>query len=344
MPNFRLGKCEVCDKTDAKYCCPECELKTCSLPCVVIHKKELNCKGIRNRVKYKKIKSFTNMDLQNDYRLLEEIGRSVEKYSKDKRIHYNKIYDQLPTHLLRLRAAASRRNTVLQFLPKNFDRHKNNTTFLDYKTQELLWRIEWIFPQADCAKYIDKRVVDTELLGNILDNYINPLHNNDKQLQYYHAAGHSGITLLLIAEKVPGQRFYELDLRSSFRENFVNKVIVEFPTIYVLLKDHKQCYDIITPEEEEETIERIENEQLNRCKDENSFKRNFNKRPFYRNDGFRKNLLFSAEAECNDNSDEPYSHKNLRLENTESSFNINETNFNNKNNYVSSNNNTFSMS
>lgn len=62
---FRLGFCEVCAKNSAIYCCPECEVKTCSLPCVNIHKKELECNGIRNRVKFKPLTTFTNMDLQN---------------------------------------------------------------------------------------------------------------------------------------------------------------------------------------------------------------------------------------------------------------------------------------
>lgn len=34
-------------------------------------------------------------------------------------------------------------------MPQNFTRHKMNTTYLKWKTNELFWRIEWIFPQAE---------------------------------------------------------------------------------------------------------------------------------------------------------------------------------------------------
>jgi len=37
-------------------------------------------------------------------------------------------------------------------MPQLFSRHIENTTFLNWKTNELSWRIEWIFPQAQNAK------------------------------------------------------------------------------------------------------------------------------------------------------------------------------------------------
>lgn len=43
----RLGKCEVCNANSAKYTCPKCEVKTCQIKCVRIHKKELECDGIK---------------------------------------------------------------------------------------------------------------------------------------------------------------------------------------------------------------------------------------------------------------------------------------------------------
>jgi hypothetical protein len=59
----RLSKCEVCNDQKAKYTCPRCELKTCCLRCINSHKKELGCTGQRNKVAYKGISEFTNLDL-----------------------------------------------------------------------------------------------------------------------------------------------------------------------------------------------------------------------------------------------------------------------------------------
>lgn len=64
MPIFyRLGNCEVCDAEVSKYTCPRCEVKTCSLSCVKIHKFELECSGIRDRTAFKSMKKFSNLDL-----------------------------------------------------------------------------------------------------------------------------------------------------------------------------------------------------------------------------------------------------------------------------------------
>lgn len=59
----RLEECEVCGGAQAKYTCPKCEVRTCSLDCVKIHKKELSCDGIRDKTKFVPLKGFTDLDL-----------------------------------------------------------------------------------------------------------------------------------------------------------------------------------------------------------------------------------------------------------------------------------------
>lgn len=62
---FRTSECEVCGENGAKYTCPRCELRTCCLECVKIHKKELECSGLRDKVKFKTIKKLNSIDLLN---------------------------------------------------------------------------------------------------------------------------------------------------------------------------------------------------------------------------------------------------------------------------------------
>lgn len=40
-------------------------------------------------------------------------------------------------------------------------------------------------------------------------------------------------------------RFYDLDLTLTLKENLENKTIVEFPTLYVIMKDHSDIYEIV---------------------------------------------------------------------------------------------------
>lgn len=94
--NFRLGECEVCGSKQAIYTCPKCEVKTCCLDCVRIHKKELECNGIRDRTKFVRMKDFNDSDLLSDYRLLEECARFVYAVKRDEKKKYTRIDRDLP--------------------------------------------------------------------------------------------------------------------------------------------------------------------------------------------------------------------------------------------------------
>nr|CAD7421185.1 unnamed protein product [Timema poppensis] len=153
----RLGTCEVCACKDAKYTCPKCEVKTCCIACANIHKKELSCSGVRDKINFKQLSKFTNMDLQSDYMLLEEMTRNVEKYSRDPLKGHSRHEKDIPHHLFKLKAATSSRDIRWHFLPRNFSRHKDNTTYLDWKTNVIWWRVEWIFPQGNNIKCVDER-------------------------------------------------------------------------------------------------------------------------------------------------------------------------------------------
>lgn len=78
------------------YTCPKCEVKTCCLSCVTIHKKELKCDGIRDRTKFIRVKDFTNTDLLSDYRLLEECARFVYGVKKNENKKFTRIEKDLP--------------------------------------------------------------------------------------------------------------------------------------------------------------------------------------------------------------------------------------------------------
>eukprot|EP00250_Pteridium_aquilinum_P023460 c26940_g1_i1 orf=1-336(-) len=74
----RVFKCEECHKEIAKYTCPGCSLRTCSLPCVRAHKERTSCSGKRDRSSFVPITSFDDTHLLSDYNLLEEILRNAE--------------------------------------------------------------------------------------------------------------------------------------------------------------------------------------------------------------------------------------------------------------------------
>uniref|UniRef100_A0A1B6MMI0 Box C/D snoRNA protein 1 n=2 Tax=Graphocephala atropunctata TaxID=36148 RepID=A0A1B6MMI0_9HEMI len=272
----KISRCEVCSKHEAKYTCPRCELRTCCLECVKIHKKELECNGLRDKVKFKLLKNFNNIDLLNDYRLLEETARAVSKPVKlPAKSCYNDRFGTLPTDLYRLKRTALARKIQLHFLPPSFTRHSTNTSYLDYESQHLYWRIDWVFPQAGNITLTDEKVVDSTILSACMHKYIDAEVSINPALTYYQAAGCSAVKLLLKAERTKPDRYYLLDPTTTLRENLEGKSIVEYPVIYVILNYNLNEFNVLS-EEEEESLKKRQRRRIHlRKKHEMSSKNNF---------------------------------------------------------------------
>lgn len=245
----RHGNCEVCSAKTAKYTCPSCELKTCSLDCVKIHKKELGCAGNRQVTTYVPLKKFDNLTLLSDYRFLEDVTRTLgncQRNPLNKSTRYNKA---LPPHLTRLKSQAAKRNTQLQFLPQHFTRHKENTSFLHFSSATIFWKLELIFPEADNIKITIERCSENDRLSKILSQYMDfeqcpEIYRN--HLKYYHSTGLAGMEILLKAENVNATpSFFLLDLSLSIKENLDGRIIIENPILYAIHKTHKEEYNIL---------------------------------------------------------------------------------------------------
>ena len=66
-----MNLCVICNTTDAKYCCPACNRRTCSLTCVRTHKTQFTCSGKRNRTEYVPIPDYTDRHfMSGEYRVL----------------------------------------------------------------------------------------------------------------------------------------------------------------------------------------------------------------------------------------------------------------------------------
>uniref|UniRef100_A0A1I8N4X2 Box C/D snoRNA protein 1 n=1 Tax=Musca domestica TaxID=7370 RepID=A0A1I8N4X2_MUSDO len=254
----RLGKCEVCAAQEARYTCPKCEVKTCCLNCVRIHKKELECDGIRDRTKFIPLKDMTKMDFMSDYYFLEECTRYVEDRKVDRVKRYTRFNTELPIHLYRLRQAAKERKCTLKILIQNFARHKENTTYYDWKTKKIWWRVKWIFVNAGNLCYVDEKCLEDEYLRDLLKKYIDkdcpePVAEK-KKLEFYQSKGVQGLRVMLKSEGIKGckNRYYLLDVNKTLRSNLKHKTLVEYPFIYVSYEEDPCGFDIIDSEEDVE--------------------------------------------------------------------------------------------
>lgn len=247
----RLGKCEVCNFNMAKYTCPKCEVKTCQLECLRIHKKELNCDGIRDKTKYIPLKQITESDLMSDYVFLESATNFTSARRTDK-IKRCPARNQLSTKEIKLKKAADSeaRKIKLSFLLPNFDKHKANKTYYDWKSEVIYWCIEWRFINANNKIIIDERCCESKTMNELIAKYFVSC-DALSSLSCYRSKGLENIGLLLKAEGVrkSQNRFYLLDLSKTLQDNLQGKIIVEFPVIFVVFDSDLQEYDIINNSE-----------------------------------------------------------------------------------------------
>lgn len=205
---------------------------------------ELECSGIRDKTKFIPIKEMTSTDFMSDYSFLEECTRYVADRKRDQFKRYTRYNKALPTHLFKLRCGASDRKITLRFLLPIFSKHTTNTTFYDWKSKVIHWRIEWIFINASNLMFVDERCNEQIKLGQLVNKYMATNDPNQselirKSLEYYQARGVSKVRLLLKAEGIKNSktRFFDLDIEKTLNENLAGKTIVEYPIIYVAYDD-----------------------------------------------------------------------------------------------------------
>ncbi|XP_022094605.1 box C/D snoRNA protein 1-like [Acanthaster planci] len=243
--------CEICEQVKTKYTCPRCSVKTCSLHCVKRHKASTNCSGVRDKTAYVSVKDFTDRHLLSDYRFLEDVDRKA----------YSAITDDTPgwhpykKKFNQLRNLCQSRSTSLKLLPPSFSRHKENTTWVNKRERVINWRVHWKFPQSD-AEYIDKSVREDQTLFDILATHLDPVKGDPVHRQRLKRYCHQGFEELRLYMKVEGRpanslRYHKLDLNAMLRENLSGKCLIEFPVIYVVLKEWADGYE--APEQVQST-------------------------------------------------------------------------------------------
>lgn len=247
-----MSRCETCGTEEAKYRCPRCMRHSCSLPCVKKHKAELTCNGVRDKTAYVSLQQFTEMDLLSDYRFLEDVARTADHISRDallKRSLSNK-------HMCFMKNRARRQGINLKLLPNGFTKRKENSTFFDKKKQQFCWHVKLQFPQSQ-AVYIEKRVPDNKTINEILATYIDPEKSDPviRQRLKAYIRSQTGVQILMKVENMQQNlvRYYELDPYKSLLDNLRNKVIIEYPTLHVVLKESSKDMNVLHEVKSEST-------------------------------------------------------------------------------------------
>ncbi|RVE73587.1 hypothetical protein OJAV_G00032690 [Oryzias javanicus] len=244
-----LSDCGVCGSEKAKYRCPACLTHSCSLLCVKKHKEDSGCSGVRNKTAFVALSHFDEMTLLSDYRFLEDTGRFSDGASRDSLVRAPRT-----TFKIKLLAAQARKmNITLRFLPLTFTKRRENSTVFNPRDQMFLWHLKLMFPQSS-SEFSQRRVPDGHTLKQILTTYIHPTESDPvfrQKLKMYVNASSEDVKVYMKAEgrKANSVRYHELDTEKSLKDNLSFKMLIEYPVLHVVLRDHWKDYPLKGPAE-----------------------------------------------------------------------------------------------
>eukprot|EP00743_Colponemidia_sp_Colp-15_P008641 GILK01009404.1.p1 GENE.GILK01009404.1~~GILK01009404.1.p1 ORF type:complete len:366 (+),score=56.95 GILK01009404.1:36-1100(+) len=237
--------CDVCRSNTAKYRCPRCELRSCSLDCSKRHKLETGCSGERDRTAFVPITEFTDEHLVSDFRLLEDVNRVADIAKRErsrKGLHNSK---QLPSRLKFLTREAKRQAIKLIFMPMGMSRREHNTTHYDDKLKQIVWHVEFIFKHCQVTRHLE--AVSTSCLSEVLSSLLDPHTGNTaarQQLLPYSKEPRENLLIYTQTQNVPAnqKRFEPVELHKTVGECLNNKTVIEYPTFYVALPIERDIY------------------------------------------------------------------------------------------------------
>ncbi|KAH9309065.1 hypothetical protein KI387_036976, partial [Taxus chinensis] len=132
VKEFKRAVCEECRENPFKYKCPGCGLRSCSLPCVKVHKERTHCTGKRNRTQFVPLSQFDENWLISDYNMLEEVLRMTESARRSRAgAGDSKTARFMPSGKKALYNQARNRNTNLLLQPKGMSKNKINRSYYD---------------------------------------------------------------------------------------------------------------------------------------------------------------------------------------------------------------------
>ncbi|KAJ2801963.1 Box C/D snoRNA accumulation [Coemansia guatemalensis] len=171
-PSSAASVCEQCDKVSAKYKCPGCMVRTCSLTCSKAHKAKTGCSGQRDRIGFVKRGDYDANTMMSDYGLLQDFTRDhslllreAEKQGIDikeckgkacqaRSGNSNKANGPSGTSLNRaqrnvIARAKEERQVVIRYMSPGIKRHEQNKTIWMSSKSRLMWTIEVAVPEIE---------------------------------------------------------------------------------------------------------------------------------------------------------------------------------------------------
>jgi len=227
--------CKVCSDKEAIYCCPRCSIRTCSLQCVTIHKKNTECSGKRNVTSYISLQEFNEANLKDDINFLESTAKRAKSDDSVRYSVLNKPAEHLNCNkmvLAKLSKAASLRNIEYRLAPFLTARRKSNSTFCNCNhpkkvnsSTKMFWHVRWVLNN----RKVEDRKVDEDLkIKEMLENLMNQNGTESNETLSFTKPLSGSLQSKTLIEK--GDCVSELTSRLLFRSEFEQAFGGQFKT------------------------------------------------------------------------------------------------------------------
>jgi len=268
--------CQICKTNKWKYTCPKCLMHTCSLVCVKTHKKDFNCDGKRDKVKYVSMNEYNENNLRNDYYFLEDVARANDNaYREQNDFRKNKLSQRKNTILKQ----AKKKNIILKFMPTGMKKSQINKIYYNIKAKEMNWTVELNFPDSEKKiKLIRTRIKDNMKIKDIIKNCLSEREGNAMtrhNLSNYVEEKLENLKVFMKREEIPANRqeYFFINPELSILETLAFKVIIEYPSFFILTSSSTFLDNAkIISEEEQETIK----QEIKKKQEEERMKKNNN--------------------------------------------------------------------
>lgn len=174
--------CTICHISSPRYKCPRCGIRTCSASCIKKHKAWSECPGTRDPTAYRQPKSLkTAAGVDHDYNFLHGMEVSMQRAEKAlvedrglvqrdelrpptvrevkwkmgrdgrrRKIVTTRLLREVKGRRFEKNLAHRLRKLRIQVLcvPMGMERHLDNKTTFNRKTQKINWQVEWFSLQG----------------------------------------------------------------------------------------------------------------------------------------------------------------------------------------------------
>lgn len=244
--------CGICHVNEAKYRCPACGIKTCSVDCINRHKKQTECTGTLEPSRFipKHQLSQSPVHINRDYNFLTKLGRDIVVGKSDiktqaknvfkrsngprnrsKRVKRSNEPDPDPRvakvhqcYPMTTNPVIRRMNTMVIQFPEGMSRASNNKSGYDKKLLAFTWTIEWVFVDKTVKEFLSYRINEALALKDAVPMTI--LKTVNPEVETHHLR-------FYLSNVFDNHSFIELDPSGAVCEALKDAVVLEYPTIHV---------------------------------------------------------------------------------------------------------------